>query len=330
MADEDWGPPFQVETSEITFESGGHLLTANLLARERRPVAPPAEGKKPKKIKEGDPEAPPRSWCILVHGLLSDAREFGDLPMELAKAGHGVLALDLAGHGRSAGPRGIYDIDAAVQAVRDAMAYLNGREEQWDLKPQQWGVIGHSTGSLVALKVGRDLHAGDVVVCGAPLRTFADEMSFIQRVGYKFLYNLRGGKNGSDAGPTIKYAVTYKDIFADPTAREAARKKGFLQTHVPLNNYPYLMKENGFELAQQVTDPTCLFLVGEKDKVVSHERSRLVYEGCGSAKSWHEVKGSGHSLFLDAQAKEAIGFVVDWVSYRLTSFNEVRPGHTKR
>lgn len=331
MADEDsWGPPFKVHTSEVTFRSGGIDISATLLERERRPIEPPAEGKKPKKIKEGDPEAPPRAWCILVHGLVSNREEFGDLPMTLAKQGIGVLNLDMPGHGKSGGTRGLYDIDLGVQVVRDAMEHLRGREEQWDLKPQQWGLIGHSTGTLVAMKAAVYLHAGDVLVCLAPMRKFSDEMNPFQRFGYKLLYQMRGGRNGTTPGPTIKYPVTYEDIFADKQAMQAAKQKGFLEDRIPINNYPLLMNVNGEELARQITDATCLFVAAEKDHAVSARASRLVYEACGTAKTWHVVKGSGHSMLLDGQRGPAIGFIVDWVKYRLTDFNEVRPGHTKR
>lgn len=330
MADEEWGPPFKVDSSEVTFESNGVTIAATLLERERLPVEPPAEGKKPKKIKEGDPEAPPRAWCILVHGLLSDRNEFGDLPMALAREGYGVLALDMPGHGISGGDRGIYDAETAVQVVKDAQAFLRSREEQWDLKPQQWGIIGHSTGSIVAMKMGHYLHAGDIIVAAAPLRTFAEEMNPIKRAGYAFLYATRGGRNGKGPGPTVKYPVTYKDIFADRQAMADARSKGFLQTRIPINNYPLLMKVNGEDLARGVMDPTVLFIVGEKDKVIAQRASHTVYDACGSAKTWHVVKGSGHSMFMDGKRDEAIRFVVDWTKYRLSAFNEVRAGHTKR
>ena len=330
MADESWGPPFEVQRTEVTFRSGGTEVSATLFERARLPVAPPEEGKKPQKVKEGDPEAPPRSWCILVHGLLSDRNEFGDLGMTLARDGHGVLALDLPGHGRSGGPRGIYDLEAAAQVVRDAQAFLSAREEQWDLKPQQWGLIGHSTGGAVALQVGQSLHAGDVVIAAAVPRTFAEEMNPLKRAGYAFLYRLRASGNGTGPGPTVKYPVTYKDIFADSGARQQAKAQGFLQTRIPLRNYPLLMSIDAEAIAHRVQDPTVLVMAAEKDKVIRRRATLTVYEAVASAKTWYEVPGSGHSIFLDRARDKAIGFVRDWVAYRLHTFNEVRPGHTKR
>lgn len=328
-SDDAWGPPFDVKPEEITFESGGVTISATKWERPQKPVEPPAEGKKPKKIKEGDPEAPPRSWCILVHGLLSDRREFGDLPKRLARLGYGVVAMDVRGHGKSGGPKGVYDVDKAVEDVKALQQWLH-REEQWDLNPQQWAVIGHSMGSMVALKMGPYLHAGDLVVAAAPMHSVLGNVNAIKRWGYGLAYQMTGKTNGDSPGPTLKYEVSYKDIFQDKAAAQKAREQGFLQTRIPIRNYPLFKALDGDELARQVGDATALVVVAEKDRVVQKWSSRQVYDALTTAKTWMEIPGSGHSMFLDATGPTAIKQVVDWLDYRLGSFNEVRPGSTKR
>ncbi len=328
MPGDDWGPPFDVKPQEITFDAAGVTISATLYERPRRPLPPVEAGKKAPKTKEGDPEAPPRAWCILVHGLMSDRNEFGALPMVLAKEGLGVVALDVPGHGKSGGPRGVYDLAANVGAVRAAMNWLQ-RAQQWDLNPQQWAVIGHSMGGVSALKASHLLHAGDVIVACTVPRTLKEESSLVRRLGYALLYGLAGRGNGSAPGRTVKYPVSYKDIFVDKAAMEAAKAKGFLQSRIPLRNYP-LMNVDAEEIARQVGSPTVLVVTAAKDRVVDKRRTRRVYEALATAKQWIEIPGSGHSLFLDAARDEAIKTVVEWVRYRLQDFNEARPGHTKR
>lgn len=329
MAEDDWGPPFQVEPQSMTLDHEGVTLSMTVWEREPKPVEVP-EGKKKPKIKEGTPQAPPRSWCLLVHGLLADRNEFGQLGQRLAREGYGVIALDLRGHGKSGGPRGVYDLDQAVADIRHVMEHFEHRHEQWDLNPQQWAVIGHSLGGVTALKVGHYIHAEDVVVASCVPRTLLEEVNPLKRLGYRLAYGLKGRENGGEAGATLKYEVSYRDCFVDPQARKQAEEQGFLQDRIPVRNYPLLTAIDAEKIARNVMDPTVLMIAAGRDRVVSHRATEAVYEALPTAKSWHELPGIGHSIYLDGRREEAISYVIDWLSLRITEFNEVRVGHTKR
>src|SRR4051812_17647935 len=79
---------------------------------------------------------------VFVHGALNDHSVWTLLARWFAHHGHGVLALDLPGHGASAGPP-----LASVEGIAD-----------WLLKVldaagvQQAALAGHSMGSLIALE----------------------------------------------------------------------------------------------------------------------------------------------------------------------------------
>lgn len=329
MAEDDWGPPFQVEPQSMTLDSDGVTLSMTVWEREPKPIEVP-EGKKKPKIKEGAPEAPPRSWCLLVHGLLSDRNEFGQLGPRLAREGYGVVALDLRGHGKSGGPRGVYDLDQAVKDIRNVMEHFGARHEQWDLNPQQWAVIGHSLGGVTALKTGHYLHAGDLVVASCVPRTVLEEVNPLKRLGYRLAYGMMGRENGAEAGRTLKYEVSYGDCFVDRQAQKDSEAQGFLQDRIPLRNYPLLSSIDAERIAGNVMDPTVLMLAAGRDRVVRQRATRAVYDALSTAKHWHELPGTGHSIYLDGRREEAISFVVEWLNHRLDAFNEVRIGHTKR
>ena len=80
--------------------------------------------------------------CVLfVHGALHDHSCWNLLARWAAHHGHGVLAVDLPGHGRSAGPP-LADVEAIagwLLALLDAAGV------------QQAALVGHSMGSLAAL-----------------------------------------------------------------------------------------------------------------------------------------------------------------------------------
>ena len=82
---------------------------------------------------------------VFLHGALHDHSVWTLLARWCAHHGHSVLALDLPGHGRSAGP-----VLASVQAHADwALAVLDAAGVQ---QPGLATLVGHSMGSLIALE----------------------------------------------------------------------------------------------------------------------------------------------------------------------------------
>ncbi len=79
---------------------------------------------------------------VMVHGALNDHSVFTLLARWFAHHGHGVLALDLPGHRRSAGP--------ALTSVEDMGRWLLALMDAAGV--QQAALAGHSMGSLVALE----------------------------------------------------------------------------------------------------------------------------------------------------------------------------------
>jgi pimeloyl-ACP methyl ester carboxylesterase len=86
--------------------------------------------------------APDAPAIAFVHGALNDHSVWGLLARWYAHHGHRVLAVDLAGHGRSAGPA-LPSVEAAADwllAVLDAAGVERAH------------LVGHSMGSLIALE----------------------------------------------------------------------------------------------------------------------------------------------------------------------------------
>ena len=82
---------------------------------------------------------------VFVHGALHDHSVWTLLARWCAHHGHSVLAIDLPGHGRSAGP-----VAASVQALGAwLIAALDAAGVQ---QPGQATLVGHSLGALIALE----------------------------------------------------------------------------------------------------------------------------------------------------------------------------------
>ena len=90
----------------------------------------------------GKPFDPTLPCVVFVHGALNDHSVFTLLARWFAHHGHSVLAVDLPGHMRSAGP--------ALASVDDMANWLLALMSAADV--QQAALAGHSMGSLVALE----------------------------------------------------------------------------------------------------------------------------------------------------------------------------------
>ena len=84
---------------------------------------------------------------VFIHGVVNDHSVWALQSRYLAHHGYNVLAVDLPGHGRSAG-----EAPASVEAAADWVAALLDAVDV-----QQVALVGHSWGSLIALQAASQL-----------------------------------------------------------------------------------------------------------------------------------------------------------------------------
>ena len=110
----------------------------------------------------GKPFDPALPCVVFIHGALHDHSVWTLLARWCAHHGHSALAVDLPGHGRSAGP-----VLGSVQALADwLLALLAAAGVN---QPGQATLVGHSMGALIALEAAArapDL-VGRLVMIGA-------------------------------------------------------------------------------------------------------------------------------------------------------------------
>ncbi|MBC7993011.1 MAG: alpha/beta hydrolase [Rhizobacter sp.] len=86
---------------------------------------------------------------VFIHGAMHDHSVWALQTRSLAHQGHAVLAVDLPGHGRSAGPAPA-SVEDAAQWVIDVLAAAGVKHA---------ALVGHSLGSLIALEAAAQLGA---------------------------------------------------------------------------------------------------------------------------------------------------------------------------
>ncbi|MFT8637457.1 MAG: alpha/beta fold hydrolase [Pseudoclavibacter sp.] len=99
----------------------------------------------------------PHPWAVLLlHGWTSDGESYQPLADRLHDLGHTTLAVDLPGHGRSAGDRDRYTyrdfIDAAVAAA-DFLAARASTTDEPDGSRPRLAIAGTSLGGFLAVRV---------------------------------------------------------------------------------------------------------------------------------------------------------------------------------
>lgn len=92
--------------------------------------------------------------AVLIHGIMSDSRAWHRVSRELQAAGFRVIAVDLAGHGRSPRSRRYSPDLWAYDVIETVEPMLDGRPDL---------VMGHSLGGLVASLVAERLKPRTVV-----------------------------------------------------------------------------------------------------------------------------------------------------------------------
>lgn len=92
---------------------------------------------------------PDSAPIVLIHGLASNARLWDGAARALANLGHGVVALDLRGHGLSDKPDHGYDVASVAQDVIDVTTHLGNGNPLW-ARPL---VIGQSWGGNIVVHV---------------------------------------------------------------------------------------------------------------------------------------------------------------------------------
>jgi pimeloyl-ACP methyl ester carboxylesterase len=102
----------------------------------------------------GKPFDPALPCVVFIHGALNDHSVWTLLARWCAHHGYGVLAVDLPGHGRSAG--------APLKSVEDIAAWLHRLLDAAGV--QKAALVGHSMGSLIALEAAE--RASTLVMVG--------------------------------------------------------------------------------------------------------------------------------------------------------------------
>jgi pimeloyl-ACP methyl ester carboxylesterase len=220
---------------------------------------------------------------VFIHGAGLDHSWFGLQSRYFGYHGWNVLALDLPGHGRSAGPP-----LTTVGAMADWVAHVLDAA-----KVERAALVGHSMGTLIAVDCAAR-HAERVE------RIALIATAYPMKVSDAFLDAAK--RNSYDAfdmstiwghAPSVPLGANPNPgmwMYGDTQARLERLAPGVL--------YADLNACNQYSLAGSVKCPA-LFILGRRDQMTPPRAAKTLQEQIPGAKTVL-IEGSGHSLMAEA------------------------------
>ena len=238
----------------------------------------------------GKPFDAGRPCVVFIHGALHDHSVWTLLARWFAHHGHGVLAVDLPGHGRSTGAP-----LASVEAIADwLLALLDAAGVK------QAALVGHSMGSLIALEAA----------ARAPQRVTRLVMvgtAYPMKVSEALLSTAR---DAPLRAIDMVNAYSHSGIAAKPSHpgpgswlhggnRALMRRVQAGQTAVNLFHHDFSICDryaDGLQAAAQVQCPVGLIL-GTRDQMTSPRHSRELAQ---ALRAQVQMVDAGHALMTEA------------------------------
>lgn len=258
--------------------------------------------------RQWQPEAGTRAVVLLVHGLAEHSGRYGELAVQMNTGGYAVCALDLPGHGKSAGEPGyIASFDHYVDAVLALRARLG---QQYPGLPVF--LLGHSMGGLVsALAVGQQQSQfAGLIVSAAAIQTPLPPPA-LQVFAVRLLSQLLPHVGVMQLSPAelSRDPAVVQDYIDDPL-NHAGKLSARLVAELFANMQHLQQQASGLTLP-------LLILHGGADAMTSVAGSRQLHQLAQSAdKTLTVYDGLYHEIFNEPEGPEIVAGVVSWLRER--------------
>lgn len=242
----------------------------------------------------GKPFDPTLPTVVFIHGALNDHSVWALQSRYFAHHGFGVLAVDLPGHGRSAGPA-LPDVEALADWIVALLEAAGAASA---------ALVGHSMGSLIALEAAARLgpQARHLVLVGTayPMKVspalldtaLNAPLKAIDMVNAFSISTLAAKPSAPGPGAWLHGGsrALMRRIQEDHAARHAGANL-FHHDFSVCNRYAH-----GLEAAAQVACPT-LLLLGRQDQMTPPKATAGLAQ---ALKATVRTVAAGHSLMQEA------------------------------
>jgi uncharacterized protein len=261
--------------------------------------------------------ATPAPAVIVCHGAGEFKENYFELCEVLAARGVAALAIDLRGHGESAGERFCVHIHQWVADIQAAIGFLAAHPK---IDGKRIGAFGLSSGGTAILEAAlvdprlKALVALDAKVRNSlplPMTLFLKLLVFIGGIKKRFT-------NHQWRLPLAKLGGLHLASDPEINRRITADTKGlaaFMAFPFPGGAEAFFV--DTIRRVSRITAST-LVLWGEDDKLDPPQTACLLYAALTCKKALHIIPGNGHVGHLDRHKAKVFALTADWVLQNLT------------
>ena len=246
-----------------------------------------------------------RLTFAVVHGLGEHAGRYSDFAKAMAERGFGTFALDLRGHGNSAGQRG--HVDSWTEWVEDISSFLAvvEREAGGEVVP-----LGHSFGGaalLSAVVAGSVPNARRFIVSSPALRTK------VAVPGWKVTL----GNVSSRVVPRLALSneVDAGTLSRIPEVVEAYRNDPLVHPKISSRLYTEWRRATDDVMARaHLIKLPFLILAGTDDRLIDPAGSEELHRRTPATSELHLLPGRYHEPFNDIGREEVFDVIARWLA----------------
>lgn len=263
------------------------------------------------------PDAPPRSVILLIHGLCEHSSRYGYVGTSLAEAGHAVYACDLRGHGWS--PDGKKPGRVHINRFSDYFADVDGLFDLAKRSHQEipFFILGHSMGGLISMTYALDhpaILSGAIIsspaIAANPAAPLPELLLILVSILSRLTPRLRFGSK-LDTRKLSHDPVVVKNYEQDPLVSSSVSARWFaevskamlaLQSRPQELQIPMLLMQSGEDV---LVDPAAS---QRWAMAAAADRLEFVY--------WPELY---HEMFHEPQKDQVLARVHEWLNQQLAA-----------
>ncbi len=240
----------------------------------------------------------------VIHGLGEHAGRYDRFARGMARFGMETYAVDLRGHGGSAGPRG--HVDSWDRWVSDAAAFIAHVKGQGD---HEVIPVGHSFGGAVLLStvLARKLPRTRRFVLSSPALKLKIEVP-----GWK----AAAGRLADRVAPRLALSneVDPSVVSRLPEVVEAYRTDPLVHHRITSRTFAEWKRAAAENLSRAgEIDLPFLILAGSADRLVDPQGSVLLHQRAPRVSRLHLLEGRYHEPFNDRDSDEVFALIAGWV-----------------
>jgi alpha-beta hydrolase superfamily lysophospholipase len=248
---------------------------------------------------------------LLLHGYAEHSGRHAWLMERLEEAGFAVYAPDLRGHGRSARPGVLADLDSLEAAIRDIAALLPVIRQALPERPLF--LLGFSMGGMLALLFTLRHPEGlaGLVASGAAVEIPEYVSPFLLKVaGLLGRLLPRLPSQPFDFRQASRDPEVIRDMEADPLYYKGKLRIG--------TGYQQLLGIREVMAKLSHIRLPLLLLHGGEDRIISPKASKMIYDAVSSPDKTQKIfPGLYHEVLNEPEKGEVLAVLLDWLRRHL-------------